>query len=265
MSPTKYLIETFIVSKDYGALPSVAQSELCGSCLVGHDVAVLRPSCNDWCFGEVLEYDSSKLHPFLMQFYDGKREWTKIRPTPSRDYLRYISVGLPETTILPQSTMDLNSVGTFYSSSMSSMSSFDQSHVFPLFDDENLVHIDSFSTFEESSFINMEVDSKISRARVRPKNPNARTTGVPWTAEEDQNLLEIVEAFKKSGRKFVWTDIAKNCRNRNGKQCRERYINHLSSTINVSEWTPQEDAIILTCFFRTGKSWSKIADYLNGR
>jgi len=217
----------------------------------------------------VLDYDFSKLHPFFMQFYDGKREWALISPTPSRDYLRY-SVGLPETVVLPTSTMDQTSVGTFYSSSMSSMSSFDQSHVFPLFDDENLIHFDSFSTLEESSFINMEVspakqESKISRARVRPKNPNARAAGLPWTAEEDQNLLRIVEAFNKSGRKFAWTDIAKDCRNKNGKQCRERYINHLSSTLNVSEWTPREDAILFTCFFRTGKSWCKVTDFLNGR
>lgn len=273
---TKHLIETFIVStEDTDKLPSVARKVLCGSCLVGHDAAVMRPSCNEWCFGEVVDYDSSKLHPFVMLFSDGMKEWVYISPTPSDDYLNCIGIGLPGTTLMPTNTMDQSSIGTFYSSSMSAMSSFDHAHVLPLFDDENLMHFDSLSSLDDS-FSDDEVEptqpvqptnrgSKKSSARARKKNPNARASGVLWTPEEDRNLIAVVEEIEKSGRSLKWPEVAKDCPNRNGKQCRERYINHLSSTLNISEWSPREDEVLFAAIFRTGKSWCKLAKLLNGR
>jgi hypothetical protein len=293
------------VTGDNDSLSPVTREVLCGSCLVGNDVAILRPTCNDWCFGEVLDYDSSLLHPFLMLFTDGKKEWACISPTPSRDYLVHIGVGLPETTslatstvdqctvlptssvnvdqcsvlptsttgqfsLLRASTMDQSSIGTFYSSSMSSMGSFDHSHAFPLFDEENLVHFDSFSSLDDDGFSDdigppSKRVSKGSRARMGPKTPRIRASGVSWTLVEDRNLTIIVEEFNKSGGKFTWTDIASKCPNRTGKQCRERYVNQLSSTLHGTEWRPWEDAILFTAFFRTGKSWSKLSRLLPGR
>jgi len=293
------------VTGDNDSLPPVTREVLCGACLVGNDVAILRPTCNDWCFGEVLDYDASLLHPFLMLFTDGKKEWACISPTPSRDYLVNIGVRLSETTslatstvdqcsvlptssvnvdqysVLPTSTMDQcsllrastmdQSIGTFYSSSMSSMGSFDHSHAFPLFDEENLVHIDSFSTVDDDDGFADDKGppskpvSKGSRARVRPKAPKVRASGVSWTAEEDRNLIAVVEEFNKSGRNYNWTDVANKCPNRMNKQCRERYVNQLSSSLHGCEWRPWEDAILFTAFFRTGTSWSKLARLLPGR
>lgn len=42
-----------------------------------------------------------------------------------------------------------------------------------------------------------------------------------------------------------WSDIAACIPGRVGKQCRERYHNHLDPNINKGPWTPEEDAILL--------------------
>lgn len=54
-----------------------------------------------------------------------------------------------------------------------------------------------------------------------------------WTLEEDEAIKELV---KKYGPKN-WTWIAKFIPHRMGKQCRERWFNHLDPSINKSEWS----------------------------
>jgi hypothetical protein len=275
MKFTKHSIETFVVNTEgHDQIPSVTREDLCGNCLVGHDVAVLRSSDNGWCFGEVKEYNASRLNPFLIVFNDEKEEWVDISPTPSKDYLNFIVGELQRSSPIAK-TMDQSSIGTFFSSSMSSTSSYlDTDHAFPLFDDENLMHLHSFSSLDDS--IDDEVspkqrDSKNSTllkdsdSEVKKKKPTLRSSVMLWTLDEDQNLQTIVETFAKSGRSLKWTEVAKFCGNRNGKQCRERYVNHLSATLKVSPWCPEEDTTLFMSFFRFGKSWCKIAKVLRGR
>ena len=52
---------------------------------------------------------------------------------------------------------------------------------------------------------------------------------------------------------------------RSGKQCRERWHNHLNPTISKVEWTTQEDATIVYLQKMWGNQWAKIAKYLPGR
>jgi len=46
----------------------------------------------------------------------------------------------------------------------------------------------------------------------------------PWTHEEDQALIEAVNLFRPE----KWVVVATQVAHRNGKQCRERWHNHLS-------------------------------------
>ena len=49
-----------------------------------------------------------------------------------------------------------------------------------------------------------------------------------WTDDEDQLLQRHVdEAELDAGGRKRWTEIAKHVPRRNGKQCRERWTNHL--------------------------------------
>ena len=53
-----------------------------------------------------------------------------------------------------------------------------------------------------------------------------------WTPTEDAILREKRTEY---GRK--WSKIAKYLPGRSGKQCRERYINHLNPNLKRGEWT----------------------------
>lgn len=63
-----------------------------------------------------------------------------------------------------------------------------------------------------------------------------------------------------------WPEIAKAIPGRTGKQCRERYLNHLKPNIRQNmEWTPKEDALIFHIVNSIGSRWVSIAKLLPGR
>lgn len=62
----------------------------------------------------------------------------------------------------------------------------------------------------------------------------------PWTKEEDQKIIECIA--KKMTR---WSEIAECVEGRVGKQCRERWFNHLDPTLRKCSWTPEEDEILV--------------------
>lgn len=82
-----------------------------------------------------------------------------------------------------------------------------------------------------------------------------------FTREEDEKLKNLVKQYGEGS----WLRIAEDMEGRNRKQVRERYINFLKKERVVSEFTTEEDVLIVQCVHKHGRKWSLIAEKLIGR
>jgi len=81
-----------------------------------------------------------------------------------------------------------------------------------------------------------------------------------WKDEEDAAILRCIsEGMTK------WTDIAEQIPGRVGKQCRERWANHLDPTLKKGNWSIKEDELLMGAQEMMGNRWCEIAKILPGR
>jgi hypothetical protein len=76
-----------------------------------------------------------------------------------------------------------------------------------------------------------------------------------WTRQEDEIIITYVRTYGCKS----WTKLAKMLPGRIGKQCRERWMNHLNPDLSRDQWTPEEDELLMELHAEFGNSWSKIA------
>nr|XP_055044728.1 v-myb avian myeloblastosis viral oncogene homolog-like 2a [Misgurnus anguillicaudatus] len=82
-----------------------------------------------------------------------------------------------------------------------------------------------------------------------------------WTKEEDNKLIELVSLHSDK----KWSAIAKHLKSRSGKQCRERWHNHLDPSVIKTPWTEEEDLKIIKCHCVLGTRWAQMAKFFPGR
>lgn len=70
---------------------------------------------------------------------------------------------------------------------------------------------------------------------------------------------------KQNQSTLKWSLVAKEVPGRSGKQCRERYLNHLTPNIKLKNWSPVEDATIFRLYSTDGSKWSMMSKLIRGR
>ncbi|KAI7755419.1 hypothetical protein M8C21_027726, partial [Ambrosia artemisiifolia] len=83
----------------------------------------------------------------------------------------------------------------------------------------------------------------------------------PWSKEEDEVIIRLVEQY---GAK-KWSTIAQHLPGRIGKQCRERWHNHLNPNINKEAWSQEEEIALIHAHQIYGNKWAELTKFLPGR
>jgi myb proto-oncogene protein len=95
-------------------------------------------------------------------------------------------------------------------------------------------------------------------AHERPMNQKNRHG---WTDAEDCTLTALVRRF--GCRK--WSEVARGLGKRTGKQCRERWNNHVRPDIKRGAWTEAEELLLVDAHTKLGNRWADIAAAIPGR
>ena len=82
-----------------------------------------------------------------------------------------------------------------------------------------------------------------------------------WTSEEDIMLARVVEEHGTG----QWAHVAAHLPGRMGRQCRERWFNHLAPEVKKGDWSQEEDELIVAYVREHGTRWSIIQKQLPGR
>lgn len=89
----------------------------------------------------------------------------------------------------------------------------------------------------------------------------------PWTPTEDDLIRKLV---KENGTQ-QWAVIAERLnkalkfQGRSGKQCRERWHNHLDTLIVKDPWSLEEEKILFEKHIELGNKWADISKFIKGR
>lgn len=84
-----------------------------------------------------------------------------------------------------------------------------------------------------------------------------------WTEDEHSLLADAVKSYGNDT--INWSEIARSVPGRTGKQCREKWLNHLKPNIKKGDWTLKEEYLFAKFHSQHGNHWAKIAKHLINR
>lgn len=82
-----------------------------------------------------------------------------------------------------------------------------------------------------------------------------------WKPQEDEKLKQLIRETCP----VKWSVIASKMEGREGKQCRERWYNHLNPEIVKGPWSPKEEWLLYLLHRVFGNQWSDLTKMFKGR
>lgn len=82
-----------------------------------------------------------------------------------------------------------------------------------------------------------------------------------FTAEDDERLKDIIGDTEE----INWREVAEKMGNKNVRQCKDRWINYLSPTVNRTKFSLQEDIMLLEKYKNFGPKWVFISKFFENR
>ncbi|CAH9076415.1 unnamed protein product [Cuscuta europaea] len=105
-----------------------------------------------------------------------------------------------------------------------------------------------------AALVEERTGNQCSNRWIKSLNPARKRVG-RWAANEDKCLKVAVMLFGNKS----WKKVAQYVPGRTHVQCRERWVNSLDPSLNMNQWTEEEDLKLGAAIDEHGYAWSKVA------
>jgi hypothetical protein len=75
-----------------------------------------------------------------------------------------------------------------------------------------------------------------------------------WSKEDDEILKQQVRIHGIP----KWKHVSKAFKNKTSRQCRHRWFNYFCCDVNKTDWSVEEDALLLQSQQKWGNKWTKV-------
>lgn len=88
-----------------------------------------------------------------------------------------------------------------------------------------------------------------------PELPSTPLTSRSWRMQEDDSLRALIQRYGEK----KWAVVASELGTKSSKQCRRRWKNALSIDAKATEWTTEEDSMLVRLHRELGNKWTEIS------
>jgi len=234
----------------------------CNDCMIGKKVRVFWPVDDSWYSGTVQKFDSTT-GEHLLQYQDGDTEWVKIGENNTNASGMAGMDGGPGGGYSPGSPGDGGDMGPPMGYGAYPPQGYQYPGMQPNMHQQqyrmyygNAMYPGAAMGPTDEKGDSTSPGSELSASGKRKTGPKA------WTKEEDALLLSIVKTMQMP---MKWSIVAQSLPERTGKQCRERYVNHLNPRLKVTDWNALEDSMVFHLYNTIGSHWAKMSKVIPGR